>query len=350
MVWATEHQPATAVALVSALHLYAYTRMWDEPFAWAETLAGTAPEPEVLAALATRAAQQGRLDEAAELAERVLADHDRADGDPRITALALEALADVQLYRYRTDEAVATAERLLALGQMLGQPHLVAVGFTNAVLARVYAGRSGETDQVLDTVTLPSGAAPSDQAWMAFTRGEAAALRGRPAAVTELERAVALADSVGNVFISGLARVSLADLAARTSPAAAAPLMHRTIETFLRRGNVTHLTSALRLTVPVLAALGADREAVLVGAWATSPGTRPGHPEGLAEVRRTVQGLRDLHGWSLLRDRGAGLTPAEAAETSLTALHRILTGSSEHPHAPEPAGRLAGWHDDELPS
>lgn len=315
--WAHTHDVPTAVALVRALHPYAYTRLWDEPFAWAQELSAVTEAPEVLAALATRAAQQSRLDDAATLATRVLA----ATTDDDLRTLALECLSDVGIYRYDTDAAVAAAEELLADGERTADRHRLAIGWTNSILARTYGGRAHEAAALLPTVERLTPDAPSDRAWLAYTRGETLAELGEPGAAAELARAKELADSVGNPFVGGVARVSLAAALARSATAAdAEPALREALGTFLRRGNVTHLTSALRIAVPVLSALGHEEAAVIVGSWVLAPERRPAHPADRQVAQQVVDAAASRPGGPVWAARGRALSTAEAAEVALAAL------------------------------
>ena len=97
--WARSQAPHLAARLTAALQPHAHSRLWAEPTQWAVELARAIDEDEPLAfqvwaAMANEAAHRGRFEEGLSLAERAM-----SSADPRATAVALEALADIAMYR-----------------------------------------------------------------------------------------------------------------------------------------------------------------------------------------------------------------------------------------------------------
>ncbi len=327
--WARRRDPALAVRLTAALHLYAYSRLWAEPARWAEAIAGSAGQQgSVLVALASQAAQEGRLAEAATSSERLL-----ADDDSRVRAWALEVLSDVGIYRGDLERARECSLALIDLGKEHGEPRMVAIGLTNAALSWLYQGRPDQTIMLLDTYArdVIDSCAPSEQAWLAFARGEALAEIDANAADGFLLESVRLGNSVGNRFVAGIATSVLAALEAeRGNLKGAAASYIEVLGTFLRQGNVTHLTTFLRNIVPLLASLGEAATAAVVGAWVLGPSARPSYGPDVEAALATLETLRGSHGDTQLEtwtEQGRPLTAPEAAELALVALRRHTESS-----------------------
>ncbi len=321
--WARRRDPALAVRLTAALHLYSYSRLWAEPAAWA---AATIEEGEqvlgvVLAAMATQAAQDGRLDEAVALADRALSDE-----SDRVRGSALETLSDVAIYMGELDRAEACAQELVDLGHQCHDPRMVAIGLTNVALARVYSERPQAALELLDrqSEAPPLGFAPSERAWLAFARGEALAVIGSYLASSSLIEAARLGDGVGNRFVAGMARSSLGSLQfANGDLGAAATTYVEILESFVRHGNITHLTVFLRNTVPLMARLGEPGAASVVGSWVFGPHGRTGHGPDVDAALEALEDLGTQFGAEQMaawEHEGRDMTAAGAAEHALSAL------------------------------
>ncbi len=265
--WARTHDIGLAIRLIAALHLYAYSRLWAEPSRWAEAMLvdGRGPEP-VVAVLVSQAAQEGRLPESLSLAEPLL-----ASSDVRVRGWALEAVSDVSIYLGELDRAVSAASELMDLGRATSDGRMLAIGVTNRGLALTYGGKGRETLALLDREeagwTLPR--APSERAWLAFTRGEALNSLGDPEATGPLQAAAALGDSVGNGFVAGVARSSLAEIQRQQGDLVGSAATYAgLLDVFARQGNVTHLTGFLRGCVETLVPLGERETALAVASWA----------------------------------------------------------------------------------
>jgi hypothetical protein len=265
--WARSHAPGLAARLTAALQLHAHTRLWSEPAQWAAELAPLMGEDEpsaahVWAAMANGAAHQGRFDKGAELAERAL-----ASTDARAVAVALEALADIAMYRGDLAGCHAFGRRLRDVGEGSGDRHAVALGHVDEALALSYGGDSrGALDQLarLDR----GGYAPSDLAWFHYVEGEAAAKEDPDGAVAAFEKGIELADLVGNCFLAGVARVSATSVHARAAdPTRALYAFAELIESWQRNGNRTHLVTSLRNLIELFVRVGALQSAAeLLGA------------------------------------------------------------------------------------
>jgi DNA-binding winged helix-turn-helix (wHTH) protein/predicted ATPase len=319
--WSRAHDVDLAVRLTAALHLYAYSRMWAEPADWAAALEAHTDNPSVVIALASQAAQESRLPEAGTRARDAL---DR--GDEQVRATALEVLSDVGIYLHRLDEAAAWANRLVEAAEVSGVARERAIGLTNRVLAAAYSGDRGGAAEAVAAIdaTAETGMAPTERAWLAYARGEAYAIHGGGDAIACYASAIALADEVGSTFVGGVARCSLAASVAEVDGSdAAAATFRDVLDTYLERGNVTHLTTALRLVVPVLAGIEADEAACWVAGWTLGPSARPGLAADITRIRATVDVVRgrqpavDVDRWTT---HGRALTAVAVAQAASQAL------------------------------
>lgn len=257
--WAAARAPATAVALSAALFVYGQTQVRLEVLGWAAELAGPdgreaellagGTDPDelavVLGAAAHAALLTGDLAGGRRLAERGLA---VTGADSGIWA-PLEAAGDVALFEGRLDDAVALVDGLEAPP---GHPHLHLLLVLGRLLPTAYRGDHEEAVAMLDELAAVGARSPSDRAWVAYAEGDVILDRDPPRALAALERAVALADQVGDRYIGGIARVSLCSLQARVGrPAVAAQRFVDAIDHWRRQGATTHLVTALR-NLPVL--------------------------------------------------------------------------------------------------
>ncbi len=323
--WARLHDRPLAVRLTAVMHLYAYSRLWAEPAQWAAALFrdGTRDGP-VVAMLASQAAQEGRFAEAADLAETLL-----GDADDTVRGWALEALSDVEIYLGKLRDAQAHAQELVDLGHEYSRPRMVSIGLTNAALARVYSDRPDEALEFLNRQLSESEAvfAPSDQAWLAYARGEAFAVLQDDRARLPLLEAVRLGDEVGNRFVAGIARSTLASMEVeRDNLAVAASTYADVLDTFLRHGNLTHLRISLRNVIPLMARLDEPADAAVVGAWLFNEQSRPGYGKELDAALDTLGVIRAKFGDAQMaawNDEAATLSATDAAERSISTLRRV---------------------------
>ena len=319
--WARRCEPSWAIRLSWAVHLYAYSRLWSEPGRWAAAITGPqlVPElsPELAVVIGSQAAQEGRLSEAASILEPV-SEHE----DDRVRAAALETLSDVEIYLGLLDRAERHAERLTRLGHDLEDARMVGIGSTNLALAQVYSDRPETALRTLDLAD-PAQMAPSERAWLAFARGEALVELEDGSAGQRFAEAVRLGRSVGNRFVAGVALEQQARHERRRGDlAAAADLYVALVSTYLRHGNLTHLTHFLRDAVPLLADLDEPRAAAQVAGWVLDQGPRAGYGPVLEVVRTTLGTLTERHGHQLV-DQWAHA--GRAMSTAQTCEHAVET-------------------------
>jgi predicted ATPase/DNA-binding winged helix-turn-helix (wHTH) protein len=263
--WAVRNQPDLAAEMTISVHLYAYSRLWGEPAAWARDLAESAPAgPVRAAALAVRAADaatRGRLPEARRLAGQAL-EHAHAPG----RAVAVEVLADAHLYEGELDEMRVRTAEMRELGEAAGDRHLVALSIVNDALAWAYGGQPDRARQVLDELAaLTPSLGPSDAAWLAYVRAE---LADPAEAVPLLTEVVEVAARVQNHLLASVARTALAAAHARIGdPGPALAAFEDCLADAIRHGNLTHAVTTLRNLIEVLVPLGdLETAAVLYGA------------------------------------------------------------------------------------
>ena len=323
--WARVADPELAAGLICALELYAHTHLWAEPADWARALLGSGAVGErlqaaLLAVVAADTAHRGHLEEAVRLATEA-----RTRGDPRTEASALETLSDTAVYQGRTAEAVALGSRLSALGDSLLDPHVTVIGRVNKALGHVYGGWPHLGLAVIEGLEASVGdVAPSDRAWLAYVAGEASGDDDPVKAARDLERAVVLADSVGNRLLSGVARTSQASLLARSGDLrAAVPVFSRVVAEFRRQGDVTHLVTVLRNLVVLLVDAGESAAGVRLHAALSVDGVKASYGIELDRLEDAMaRAAAALGPAEVARQRGAGVAESvdAAADGALETL------------------------------
>lgn len=289
--WASRHDPALASDMSASLHLAAYSTFWNEPTEWARALLATDLDSDVLdgarLAVAGTAANVGDLAEAYDLGTRAARSR-----DPRIRATALEILADVAIYDGRLPEVAPLADELERLAEELGDTHFRTVAIVDASLALSFAGearlgleRLGDFD--------PTVLAPSDHAWLMYTRGEALSALSDPAAAATFVQAVELASGIGNPFVTSVSRVSLAAELTRSGEfRAALDTYSQCLREYSRHGNYVHAVTALRNLIETLVAIGDDEGAAILAGATADDRLRPSYgpeSERLGDVAAGVE-------------------------------------------------------------
>lgn len=330
--WARDHDIARAAEISACLHLFAQSRLRAEPLEWAARLVDHIPNGDVRGAAAAivhasaaqQAAHGGRFRAAEALAQRGI----ELGGDASETCYPLELLADVQSFEGRLDEAVRTSRESLRRAKPSGDNHFVVLATVGISLALAYRGDHAAAKETLAAPKLdPAMLSPSDAGWLAYCEGEITLDRDPERALAALARAIHLADSVGNRYVGGVARVSDCSLRARagdTSEALAA--FGDVIRHWRRSGSVTFQITTLRNLIVLLQRVGAAREAAeLTG---TVEHLQPGSPYG-EESRRladAVAWLETTLGGQLDASRavGAQRNVDDAAATALSWIDRLL--------------------------
>jgi ATP/maltotriose-dependent transcriptional regulator MalT len=318
--WLQASRPTAASDLNAALFHAAHSSLWFEPADWARALLAGAGEGlrhelhGALVAVAGAAAHRGDL-----AAARADASIVAAAASGRLRAIALEVLADVALYEGDLNAVRRAAEELRRLGADLGDAHVAAFAAIDHSLARTYGG---DPDTALADLEVDLGLlSPTDAAWLAYARGEALSAACDPGAAGQYREAIELGSPVGSRFVISVALTSLAtDLTRCGDLGGALAVYGDALTAFRRHGNHTHATTAMRNLVGLLADLGDDRGAVVLGAATSHEGGRTSYGAeatliagALEAVRRRV-GEADFARWSA---EGRGLDVGQSLQTAI---------------------------------
>ncbi|MEO1061905.1 MAG: BTAD domain-containing putative transcriptional regulator [Actinomycetota bacterium] len=256
--WGREHDPDRSATLVAALTRHSIWTLRTEPQEWAAAhlpriSTGHPQLSQLLVATAHRAINGGDLAAARRAAEWAeTAGGRRAD--------VLEVLGDLAMYEGRLDDALDLGRELEAVGAEDGEPLFVAIGRSTQLLSLAYAGHFDAAEQLLDDA--PPGGPPTAAGWEAYSRGEVLLDRRPEEALASFARAIELADSVSNRFLSGVALVSSVSLQARVgSPVDASRAFSSVIEHWHTLAARTHQLTTLRNLVTLLVRLGRDEPA-----------------------------------------------------------------------------------------
>jgi len=331
--WATSHEPDLAARLTAAVQLHAHTSLWNEPAEWADRLSlvvspHDASAAHVWAAMANAAAHGGRLTEGLLLAERAL-----ASDDLRAAAVALEAIADIAMYQGDLARCGDAARQLSDVGRRLDDLHVTVLGHVDQALALVYADDHGAALPIIDGLNRER-LAPSDRAWILYAEGEALAEADPARSLEAFDKAIDLADDVGNPFLGGVARVAATSVHARSGePQRALQAFAGIIDDWRRQGNVTHLVISLRNLAELFARVGALEAAgeLLGSLQSRSVAAAYGaEAQRLAEAAATLEraaGERNVARWLA---RGGRHDLREATNTALATIATLTdTGPTQ---------------------
>jgi len=286
--WAREHDPALAGRLSTAVHLYAYRGLVDEPLRWAELVIQLVSDddptrPVLLASAATRAINRGDLEEARAIAQRAVA----LAGSGSAAMYALEALGDACLYLGRLDESRAAAEELARRAEAVGDMHSYVLGRVNAAFASRYGGEAIGPEAIADLPARLSDPSPTSRAWIAYTNGELIGDRAPDTALAHYQAAIRLARSVDSRFVEGVALVSACALQARAGDVPGAlSQFAEVIDHWAQLADNTHQLTTLRnLAVLLQRAVAPEAAAELLGALERDDSTYGEEAERLEAVR-----------------------------------------------------------------
>ncbi len=270
--WSRRHDPDAARRICAALYRWGQSRLRDEVLGWSEDLADDPDEPLdptrapheaiVLCAASFRAATRGDIDRA-----QLHAASAAAATDSAASASAREVLADVHLYRGEVADAEREARTGIAEATAAGDPVAWAMNVAGAALAASYGGDHASAALLVESEP-PGPLPPAAAAWLAYARGEIVLDRDPDRALADLDDAIAIGESVEDHYASGVARVSVASLRARTGDVDEATRAFVDIIRHWRgRGDRTHQLTTLRNLVTLLVRRGEpDRAALLLGA------------------------------------------------------------------------------------
>jgi hypothetical protein len=276
--WAREYQPRLAAEMSGALHLAAYSTFWNEPAEWSRVLLAQHPDVDTDVLVGARIVVAGADANRSHLvAARVVATGLSTAVDPRAQAAAWEILADVAIYDGHLSEVATITAELARLGEQLEDSHTVAIAGVDAALALAFDNDADGALAVLGRLNLET-MAPSDQAWVMYARGEALSTAGDPAATSAYADAIDMARTVGNSFVSSVARASLAAEHARAGNVSNAFDEYAIcLQEYARHGNFVHAVTTLRNLIEVLIAVGDGHGATLLAAATSGDHLRPSY-------------------------------------------------------------------------
>lgn len=327
--WARDHAPGVASGLSTSLHAFAVGTLDDEVLGWAQRLVPqlAGDDPAVAAAhvgVAARLLQAGELHAAEARARRAL---DLAVDD-RVRMQAYEVLSDAAIYDGRLTECREQAARLWDLALAAGDGHYAAIAAASTGLALAYAGDRPAAQaglarhRVLLDASVPA-LSPTALGWFAYAEGEIELDADPDRAVRALRRAVDLADTAGDRYLGGVARVSATSVQGRHGePREALVAFADVVVRWLERGDRTHLLTTLRNLVDLLVRLDAvDAAAELLGTVARADVSPTFGAEG-ERLARAHEQLALALGDARLADRlrtGAARDVESAARAALDA-------------------------------
>ena len=329
--WSRAHEPSLAMRLSHALFQPAFQGLHLEVFDWSMALAETIGSDdegsaELYGELSMGLTLLGRIEEATRWAERAIG----ASDDPVRCRAAYGTLGDIALYAGDLEASVDWARRYDAMAEQAGGRIERAYGKASLALPLAYLGRRDEALALIPAAP-PAGAPPTAHGWLSYSRGEVLLDIDSPAALRELDTAIALAESVYSHFLSGIAQVSAASLRTRTGDAEHAidPLI-RTIERLADRGNTTHLLTTLRNLPTLLIRLDEWLAAAeIIGglsAISISP-TFGEEAQRLAAAERAARSALGDEGFALSHRRGAERDLQQTAHFAVTILGGLVPRS-----------------------
>jgi predicted ATPase len=282
--WALDHDLDAALRLVAGLADYAERRMTAEVFSWAERtveaaeFAGTdSPLLPVVCAVAGIGARfRGDLEVAASFAERGLARTQGPDDPARWPGL--DILNDIALFHGRLDDCDRLGAEMERLALASGDAFRAVTSLVNRTLARVFAGDHAGAVPLADRLRSRADGSgrPVAVVWARHIEARVWLDHDPDRADGLLQEALALARTLQDRYLAGLALASLAALHARhRDPATALGLFREVVEHWHQSGNWTQQWFTLRYLVELLVRLGADEPAALLYGAATGRAGAP---------------------------------------------------------------------------
>ncbi|MGI9624729.1 MAG: winged helix-turn-helix domain-containing protein [Acidimicrobiales bacterium] len=241
-----------AVGLSSSLDEWARLRDISEIWSWSKELIDLVgdTDPVLLARIKATAAhgtwRRGDFDSCERLSQEALA----VEGiDDWTRARANSALAVADLFRGRLDDAI---DHWVASASFDGNP----VDLAAAALAAAYQGRFDRADELLDLAVENAGpeSPAAVDSWIAYSRGESAAVQGTGNHEVYLRRAIELAEESGVTFTAGVARLTLvSNSEVEPGDPQTARDYAELVDLWLRSGTWTQLWTTLRNAAGFLA-------------------------------------------------------------------------------------------------
>lgn len=321
-----------AARLAAAMFRYGYHCQHYEVLAWGHDAAG---DRRALPSAATHAWGRGDLALARSLATRAL--HGGAEESDPGTAAAHEVLGDVALVGCDSDTALRHYRAMTACSY----PAVAASGHIGAALVLAWTGDTGAGLRTARTgLALAERCGnPSARAEARYGLGEVLGDADPDRALTLLAEAAALAATVDDRLFRGAAETAAAAVASRHGdPAPALRDFRDVLELWRRTGNDTLQATALRNLLVLLARVGADEAAAVLDAALPPAAVYPAEAARLDRARAAIAGRLGPDRLAALRQRGAGLSPAQVSEVALGAVDAALDRLTGRPSHSAPAG------------
>jgi predicted ATPase/DNA-binding SARP family transcriptional activator len=331
--WLSGQDTRLCLRMTAELHWYALWRCQSEVFRWADVSAAAAAGsnspfyPGALASAAFGAIYRGDLQAGETAAQAALA---AAHGhDPIATRRPLEALGDIAIFGGDPDRAASLYREAHALSVDAGDYLDAAWDAASAAVALAYGNHLFQASRLADQAQAAAAAsgAPSALAVAAWVRGEIAAITDPGQAAEHLQRAAALATSVGSRLVAGLAEVCLAGLHARYGDAATAlGYFRQVIPQWRQAGAWTPQWVTIRTLIDLLTRVGAFRDAATLYGAATSATTgAPPYGADAERLHEIAARLRDTLAGTEFRactERGERLDSHQVIDLALDAIAR----------------------------
>ncbi len=335
--WLVGHDPDAALRMADALHGYAFWRGRAELFRWAQVAAAAHPtSPRAAAVIASACAGawlRGDLPTARALLESALVA--ARDVDPPQAGRVLQQVGELALLEGRLDGAASAFGEAATLSLRADDPIDASWSIGSKALALAYAGLFEGAAKEADVGATLAGRSrsPSARAFMEFVHGEIDALQDRSSAEAHLRVAIALAESVANDGIAGLARVTLATIKGREADTSTALAEYLdVIGTWQRTEAWTSQWVTLRNLVVLLVRCGSDRDAAVL--YAATVQTRTGAATYgrdqalLDDVERHLDQVLSAAERDELYAHGRALSDEEIVDVAIAAIQQARPGPS----------------------
>jgi predicted ATPase len=332
--WLTGQDTKLSLRMTAELHWYALWRCQSEVFRWADVSAAAAAGsrlpfyPETLATAAFGAIYRGDLAAAGTAAHAALT---AARGEAPVTARRpLEALGDIAIFGGEPKRAADLYRKAYDLSMNAGDYLDAAWDAASAAAALAYANHLTEAQRLAGQAQAAAAAsgAPSALAVAAWAIGEITATTDPDQARQHLQRAVALAQPVGNRLVAGLAEVALAALHARHGdPGTALRYYQQVIPRWRHAGAWTPQWVTIRTLIDLLTQVGACRDAAtLYGAAASATTGAPPYGADADRLRQSAARLRRQLTADQFRsciETGERLDSTQVIDFALEAISRV---------------------------
>jgi tetratricopeptide (TPR) repeat protein len=285
---------------------------------------------EALASAAFGAIYRGDLQAADTAAQAALA---ATHGQAPLTARRpLEALGEIAIFGGDPQRAAGLYRKAYDLSMNAGDYLDAAWDAGSAACALAYANRLPEAHRLADLAQAAATAsgAPSALALAACATGEITAITDPGQARQHLQRAAALATTVGSRLVAGFAEVSLATLDARHGDAATALRYYQhVIAQWRQAGAWTPQWVTIRTLIDLLTRVGACQDAAtLYGAAVSATAGAPPYGADADRLHKTAAQLQDTLTATEFRactEQGERLDSHQVIDLALDAIARAAT-------------------------